>query len=116
MLQCSAYIYGNHGKPKQSIQIACVILDICIVSEQNSKIYKRVFLVTSTLESSTAPSFVSCILVPSCNLFSLRIERMKQDVKLDTGGLVSLASSEYLDYKENCKDYKTPKTTLSGIG
>ena len=35
-------------------------------------IYQRVFLITSTLEISTVPSFVSYFLVPAFDLFSLR--------------------------------------------
>ena len=38
------------------------------------RIYQRVFLITSTLKSSTATSFVSCLLVLSYDLFSLTEE------------------------------------------
>ena len=38
------------------------------------QMYQRVFLITSTLESSTATSFVSCLLVLSYDLFSLKVK------------------------------------------
>ena len=42
------------------------------------QIYQRVFLITSTLESSTAPFLVSCFLVRSCDLFPLRMLKVSK--------------------------------------
>ena len=43
-----------------------------VLIQNKMQIYQRVFLITSTLESSTAMSFVSYLLVLSYDLFSLR--------------------------------------------
>ena len=41
---------------------------------------------------------------------------MTRDVKLDTGGSVSLANTEYLREVKDCSFYNIPKAILSGIG
>ena len=47
------------------------------------QIYQRVFLITSTLESSTATSFVSCLLVLSYDLFSLNYRSGKDTASFE---------------------------------
>ena len=41
---------------------------------------------------------------------------VSEDIKLDTGGSVSLANSEYLRDIKDCHGYNIPKVKLSGIG
>jgi len=41
---------------------------------------------------------------------------LSDDIKLDTGGSVSLANSDYLREIKSCNRYNIPKVKLSGIG
>ena len=43
-----------------------------VLIQNKMQIYQRVFLITSRPESLTATSFVPCLLVLSCDLFSLK--------------------------------------------
>ena len=43
-----------------------------VLIQNKMQMYQRVFVITSTLESSTATSFVFCLLVLSYDLSSLR--------------------------------------------
>ena len=59
---------ASHGKVNKTY----VLYYNYVLIQNKMQIYQRVFLITSTLESSTATSFVFCLPVLPYDLFSLR--------------------------------------------